>query len=263
MKANTKILGCIADPIDHVKAPTLFTEMFQRQKINAVMIPINVSSDNLENFFSGISSVKNFVGMTVTIPHKTNVLKYCDHIEKEAIDSQSVNWIKIENKKLIGTNFDGIGFVHGLKNKNLIVENKDFAIFGIGGAGISICFSLLRNNAKRLKLINRDTHKLNLLANKLKDLKSGTEILVDDIKDYDISECDYVINATSLGLKDNKDLIFDVKKTNTNCTIIDIVMDPEKTILIKEAIKYKRNYHLGKNMLVSQVKLAGNFFNLW
>ena len=263
MKADTKIFGCIADPINHVKAPTLFTKIFQEQNVNAIMIPINVNSANLENFFLGIRSVKNFIGMTVTIPHKTDVLKYCDHLEKEAIDTQSVNWIKIENEKLIGTNFDGIGFVNGLKNKNLIVENKDFAIFGIGGAGISICFSLLRNNAKRLKLINRDTHKLNLLANKLKDLKSGTEILVDDIKDYDISECDYVINATSLGLKDNKDLIFDVKKTNTNCTIIDIVMDPEKTILIKEAIKYKRNYHLGKNMLVSQVKLAGNFFNLW
>ena len=33
--------------------------------------------------------------------------------------------------------------------------------------------------------------------------------------------------------------------------------------LIKEAKKHKRNYHLGKNMLLSQVKLAGNFFNLW
>ena len=52
MKADTKIFGCIADPINHVKAPTLFTEMFQRKKINAIMIPINVSSDNLENFFS-------------------------------------------------------------------------------------------------------------------------------------------------------------------------------------------------------------------
>ena len=82
------------------------------------MIPINVSSDNLENFFfSGIKSFKNFVGMTVTIPHKTNVLKYCDHLENEAIDTQSVNWIKIENEKLIGTNFDGIGFVNGLKQK--------------------------------------------------------------------------------------------------------------------------------------------------
>ena len=263
MKANTKIFGCIADPINHAKAPTLFTKIFQEQKVNAIMIPINVSSDNLENFFFGIKSIKNFAGMTVTIPHKTNVLKYCDHLENEAMDTQSVNWIKIENKKLIGTNFDGIGFVNGLKNKNLIVENKDFAIFGIGGAGKSICYSLIRAKARRLKLINRDANKLNLLVNKFKYLKSNTEILIDDFRDYDISEYDYVINATSLGLKDNKDLIFDVKKTRTNCTIIDIVMDPEETILIKEAIKYKRNYHLGKNMLVSQIKLAGNFFNLW
>ena len=263
MKANTLIFGCIADPINHVKAPALFTNMFQRQKINAIMIPINVGRDDLEYFFSGIRSIKNFVGLTVTIPHKTNVLKYCDYLEKEAIDTQSVNWIKIENKRLIGTNFDGLGFVNGLKNKNLIIENKDFAIFGIGGAGVSICYSLIKNKAKRLKLINRDTKKLNVLANKLKELKSDTEILIDDILEYDISKYDYVINATTLGLKDNKDLIFDVKKTKTDCTIVDIVMDPEETILIKDAIKHKRNYHLGKNMLASQIKLAGNFFNLW
>ena len=263
MKANTKIFGCIADPINHVKAPTLFTKLFQEKNVNAVMIPLNVSSENLENFFSGIRSVKNFVGITVTIPHKMNVLKYCDHLEKEAIDTQSVNWIKIENKKLIGTNFDGTGFVQGLNNKSLIIENKDFTIFGIGGAGASICYSLIKAKARKLKLINRDPNKINSLVNKLKNLKSSTEILTDDFRDYDISDYDYVINATSLGLKDNKELIFDVKKTKLDCTIIDIVMDPEETILIKEAIKYNRNYHLGKNMLVSQIKLAGNFFKLW
>ena len=51
MKANTKIFGCIADPINHVKAPTLFTKMFQENKINAIMIPINVSKDDLDFFF--------------------------------------------------------------------------------------------------------------------------------------------------------------------------------------------------------------------
>ena len=65
--------------------------------------------------------------------------------------------------KYIVKYFDGIGFVNGLKNKNLIVENKDFAIFGIGGAGTSICYSLIRAKARRLKLINRNTTKLNLL----------------------------------------------------------------------------------------------------
>ena len=74
-----------------------------------------------------------------------------------------------------------------------------------------------------------------------------------------VPKCD-VSQQNNIDLKTNK---IDVKKTRTNCTIIDIVMDPEETILIKEAIKYKRNYHLGKNMLVSQIKLAGNFFNLW
>ena len=44
MNANTKIFGCIADPIDHVKAPTLFTKIFQEQKVNAIMIPINILS---------------------------------------------------------------------------------------------------------------------------------------------------------------------------------------------------------------------------
>ena len=57
--------------------------------------------------------------------------------------------------------------------------------------------------------------------------------------------------------------MLDEKKTKIDCTIVDIIMDPEETILIKEAIKHRRNYHLGKNMLVSQIKLAGNFFNLW
>ena len=58
MKANTKIFGCIADPINHVKAPTLFTKIFQEQKVNAIMIPINVSSENLEFFFLGLRVLK-------------------------------------------------------------------------------------------------------------------------------------------------------------------------------------------------------------
>tara|TARA_S200000501_G_C20808078_1_gene737144 strand:+ start:521 stop:1312 length:792 start_codon:yes stop_codon:yes gene_type:complete len=263
MKASTKIFGCIADPIDHVKAPSLFTQIFKEKNIDAVMIPINVSAINLEQFFSCIKSVNNFSGLTVTIPHKTKVLRYCDLLEKEANDTQSVNWIKIEKNKIIGTNFDGIGFTNGMKSNGFSISNKEFAIFGIGGAGSAICHSLLRNNVKKLKLINRNIEKLNNFVKKLNKLNYKTEILVDDFVNYDISNFDYVINATSLGLKENKDLIFDVKKTKLDATIIDIIMEPEETILIKEAKKYNRNYHLGKNMLSSQVDLAGKFFNLW
>ena len=204
------LAGVIGHPISHSKSPKLHNYWLSKYDINGFYIPFSITTDKLQDSIKSLIAL-GFNGVNVTIPHKTNVLKYCDHLENEAIDTQSVNWIKIENEKLIGTNFDGIGFVNGLKNKNLIVENKDFAIFGIGGAGTSICYSLIRAKARRLKLINRDANKLNLLVNKFKNLKSNTEILIDDFRDYDISEYDYVINATSLGLKDNKDLIFDVK----------------------------------------------------
>ncbi len=263
MNANTIIFGCVADPIEHVKAPTLFTKIFKEKNINAVMIPIHVKPEHLDKLFLCLKNFKNFKGLTVTIPHKTNVLKYCDHLEQEATDTQSVNWIKFENNKIIGTNFDGIGFVKGLKSEGHIIENKDFVVFGIGGAGASICYSLLRNNVKKLKLINRNQEKLNNFISKINKLNLNTKVLSDNFFDYDILNFDYVINATSLGLKDNKNLVFDVRKTKNSATIIDIIMEPKETVLIKEAKKHNRKFHLGENMLESQIELAGNFFNLW
>ena len=41
---STKIYGCIADPIEHVRAPSIFTSMFRQRKIDAVMIPIHAVS---------------------------------------------------------------------------------------------------------------------------------------------------------------------------------------------------------------------------
>lgn len=263
MRADTKIFGCMADPIDHVKAPSIFSKYFKNHNINAVMIPINVKSQNLESFFNGIIKIKNFYGLTVTIPHKTKVLNFCNNLQDEAIETNAVNWIKIEGDKLIGANFDGIGFVEGLKKDKLILREKSFCVFGIGGAGLAICNSLLKENISKLKIINRNIKKSESLKEELTKRYIKSNIVLDDFYNNDISDYDYVINATSLGLKDNKERAFDVKKTKKDAIIVDIIMDPEETILIKEAIKNGRRFHVGKNMLESQIKLAGNFFNLW
>ena len=125
MLGTTKIYGCIADPIDHVKAPTLFTSIFKSKNIDAVMIPLHVSSMNLDNLIETLKSINNFQGMTVTIPHKSAVVKLCNFLDPEAEITQAVNWIKFDdNRKLIGNNFDGKGFVNGFLNKNYIFVNK-------------------------------------------------------------------------------------------------------------------------------------------
>lgn len=61
MLGTTKIYGCIADPIDHVKAPTIFTSIFKSKNIDAVMIPLKVSSNDLTNLIQTLKKLITFM----------------------------------------------------------------------------------------------------------------------------------------------------------------------------------------------------------
>ena len=265
MLGTTKIYGCLADPIDHVKAPTIFTSIFKEKNIDAVMVPIHVNKDNLEIVINTLKNIKNFKGMTVTIPHKTNVASLCDHLEQDAEFTQSVNWIKFDkDRKLIGNNFDGQGFVEGFKSQKFSIKNKKICLFGAGGAGVSIACSLAKEQMKSLKIINRNFNKAKELMIKINAIDKDLCVEVVNHKDqYLLSDCDIIINATSLGLHKNDNLPFDVSKTSPETVIADIIMQPLETELLKKAKKLGRSVHYGKYMIESQIDLVGNFLDLW
>ena len=265
MLGSTKIYGCLADPIDHVKAPTIFSSIFKEKNIDAVMIPIHVNKDNLENVINTLKKIKNFQGMTVTIPHKTSITKLCDYLEQDAEFTQSVNWIKFDkDRKLIANNFDGQGFVNGFLTQNFSIKNKNVCIFGAGGAAVSIACSLASQNIKSLKIINRNVQKANELMKKVKVINKNLSVEVDKYENnFSLYDCNIIINATSLGLHKNDKLPFDVSKTSPDAVIADIIMQPLETDLLKKALDLGRSVHYGKYMIESQIDLAGNFLNLW
>ena len=264
MLATTKIYGCIADPIDHVKAPTLFTSIFKTKNIDAVMIPLHVSSINLDNLIETLKSINNFQGMTVTIPHKSAVVKLCNFLDPEAETTKAVNWIKFDdNRKLIGNNFDGKGFVNGFLNKNYTFVNKIVCLFGAGGAAVAIACSLANEGIKELKLVNRDVNKATELKKRLNIINKNLKISIFFTYDYIINDCDIIINATSLGLNKKDKLPFEINSSPINCIIADIIMQPEETELLKQAKSIGRPIHYGKDMIESQIDLVGSFLNLW
>ena len=264
MLGTTKIYGCIADPIHHVKAPTIFTSIFKSKNIDAVMIPLHVSSSNLDNLVETLKSLNNFKGLTVTIPHKSAVAKLCDFLDSEAETTQAVNWMKFDNnRKLIGNNFDGKGFVNGFFSQSYTFTDKIVCLFGAGGAAVAIGCSLAYEGIKELKLVNRDVNKANELKKRINIINKNLKISIFFTYDYNISDCDIIINATSLGLKQNDNLPFDVTKSPSNCIIADIIMQPEETELLKQAKLIGRPIHFGKYMIESQIDLVGNFLNLW
>ena len=265
MLGSTKIYGCIADPIDHVKAPTIFTSIFKEKNIDAVLVPIHANESDLKDVINSLKLIKNFEGLTVTIPHKKSVAKLCDYLEPDAEFTQSVNWIKFDKeRRLIGNNFDGQGFITGFKSQNYLLKNKNVCLFGAGGAAFSIGCSLAKEQIKSLKIINRNFDKAKELMSKVKTIDKTLSVeIIDYQNNYPLSDCDIIINATSLGLLKNDKLPFDVNKSLPEAIIADIIMQPCETELLKKAKKLGRSIHYGKYMIESQIDLAGSFLNLW
>ena len=101
----------------------------------------------------------------------------------------------------------------------------------------------------------------------MKKIKTLDKVLIVEVfnpdNNYSLSDCDIIINATSLGLSENDKLPFEVKKSSHNCVVADIIMQPSETELLKQAKILGRSIHYGKYMIESQIDLAGNFLELW
>ncbi len=228
------------------------------------MIPMHVSSNNLERVIRTLKSINNFHGMTITIPHKSEIVKFCDFLEPDAQLTQAVNWIKFDkDRNLIGNNFDGKGFVNGFIGQNNMLANKTVSIFGAGGAAIAIACSIAKENIKEIKLINRNINKAYDIQKKINIINSNIITKVFSTNNYTINDSDIVINATSLGLQKGDNVPFDVKDCSDKAIIADIIMQPAETKLLKQAKSLGRPVHYGKNMIDSQINLVGSFLDLW
>lgn len=256
INAKTKLFGVLADPIDHVRAPDIYNERWIYNKKNQLMIPIHVKQENLQSTIEGLRSLSNFYGFCVTIPHKVDVARYCDMLLPNAEMIGAVNVAYFNKKReLIGNNFDGDGFISGLKAQGYDVKGKRIFLAGAGGASRAIAFSLAKNKVSSIYVVNRTDKTANDLCTSV--LKWYPDLNIKICKDF--SDCNILINTTSLGLKNSDELPFDVDKSSSSSLIVDIIMKPEMTRLLKKAKLINRKFHLGKYMLDYQIELMEKF----
>ena len=111
---TTRLFGCIASPTDHVRAPMIFNRIFAERNIDAVMVPVDISAEQLSEGIKGLKKLGNFKGAAVTIPHKLNLAALCDELGPGARAAAAVNAVRFaDDERLLGDNFDGHGFVAG------------------------------------------------------------------------------------------------------------------------------------------------------
>ena len=109
-----------------------------------------------------------------------------------------------------------------------------------------------------LHITNRNLARAEELADIIRR-SSGFSSVEAAPSDADRSTFDIIINATSLGLKDDDPLPFSLDGLSPDCLICDIIMVPERTRLLVSAEAAGFAIHYGKHMFDYQMRLIGKF----
>tara|TARA_B100000035_G_C20928648_1_gene521996 strand:- start:92 stop:886 length:795 start_codon:yes stop_codon:yes gene_type:complete len=241
----------IGNPIEHSLSPELHNFWIKENNLDAIYEKQKLNEDAFVNLFDEIKK-KNISGVNVTVPFKRSVISYLDHLSFESESTQSVNTIYLENNKLVGHNTDIEGFERSIQDLKLDIKNKKVLILGAGGVVPSIIFALNKMKVSEIIICNRTRSK----AENLKDLFKNIKI----IEWGEIPEFDIIINATSIGLKNEDKINLDISKIGKNKFFYDIIYKPNETNFLKVGKELGNRTQNGKLMFIYQ---ALGSFKLW
>ena len=125
------------------------THSFSKKYFTEKFINENISDAEFLNFeVKEIADVgKIFLdhpqlkGLSITIPHKKNIIQYTDEFSDVVRDTGACNCLKITSEKKTGFNTDVVGFEKSF-SKNLLPHHNKALILGTGGAAVAVEYVL-------------------------------------------------------------------------------------------------------------------------
>ena len=241
----------IGNPIEHSLSPKLHNFWLKVNSLDAIYEKKKINENELADLILEIKK-KNIHGINVTVPFKKAVIPYLDKLTFESESTQSVNTIHLEDDKLVGHNTDIEGFERSIKDLKLNLINKKALVIGAGGVVPSIIFALNKMKVSEVIISNRTKSK----AESLKDLFKNIKI----VEWGEIPEFDMIINATSVGLKNDDKINLDISKVGKNKFFYDVIYKPSETNFLKVGKKLGNRTENGKMMFIYQAQGA---FKIW
>jgi len=241
----------IGNPIEHSLSPKLHNYWLKKNNIEADYEKKRLDENELKNIISKVKEGK-IHGINVTVPYKKVIIQFLDELSTEAKDTQSVNTIYFQNGITIGHNTDIAGFELAIKYAKYDIFNKKVFILGAGGVAPSIIYSLKKMKASKITLSNRTKEKAENLKKLFKDI---------EIVDWgETVNFDMIINATSIGLKNEDGIKFDYSAAGPDKFFYDVIYNPKETIFLKKAKLFGNRTENGKMMFLYQAHQA---FTIW
>jgi shikimate dehydrogenase len=249
----SKLVGSFATPAAENPTVAMIEAAFVHHGIDARYINCEVAPADLGDAVRGAKAM-GWLGFNCSIPHKVAVIGHLDALGESAATIGAVNCVVKRGGRLIGENTDGKGFVESLRT---LVDpaGKALVLFGAGGAARAIAVESALAGARTITIVNRDRARGAELVALINDRTPARAELVVWDRPYRAPEAaDILVNATSIGLYPDIDgrLALDMASLRPAMIVADVIPNPPRTLLIREAQALGCRTLDGLGMLVNQ-----------
>lgn len=258
VSGDTRVFAIIGDPIAQAKSPMLFNRLFAEIGANAILVPMQVPASHLQAAIAGLKAVANLDGIVVTVPHKVTITEAVDELGPNAQRVGAVNCMRrLHDGRWGGEMYDGDGFVSGLRREGM--EPAGWRVFqaGCGGAGKAVAHALALAGVAALDLLDVKEALQRSLVAELQGLYPQIEVKA---AARPSQEHELLINATPCGMAAGDPQPFELEASRAEAVVADLIMKPERTLLLCAAERRGHRIHLGRHLLESQARLVARYF---
>jgi shikimate dehydrogenase len=191
-------LGVIGDPVAHSLSPALHQPALDQLGIPAVYERWHTTAADLVGRVEGLRDA-DFLGASVTVPHKIRVKDLLDEVSPAARRAGAVNTIVNRGGTLFGDNTDIYGFSVSVSDGLGGHPPQVAVVLGAGGAARAVVLALEAAGAGEIVVSNRDADRAVRLAWELDPAPVRPMRLDEEFLARELPRADVLVNATSLG----------------------------------------------------------------
>jgi len=256
---ETEIFGLVSDPVMHSLSPLIHNSSFREMGLNKVYLPFRVSSDDLSTFIDRATEI-GIHGLSVSIPHKVNVIQKLTQLDPAVEMINACNTIILDGLNRFGYNTDYLAAILSIETsmgwrpgQPSPLDGKTAMVLGAGGAGKAIAFGLIEKGV-RVTVTDVNDELAESLARQLQ-----CDFCTWDTRGSYLVQI--LANCTPVGMFPNvNETPMDRSSLRGGMYVFDAVYNPETTMLLRQAREKGCHIISGVEMFVGQACLQFKLF---
>ena len=249
------LAGVMGWPVMHSRSPLLHNFWFKQHGLAGTYVPLAIEPRGLAAALRALHPL-GFAGVNLTIPHKQHAMTLVDEVDTVAVRIGAISCVVVRpDGTLFGSNNDCYGFIHNLKQEQpgWRAGAGPIVVLGAGGGARAVCYGLLQEGAREIRLVNRTLARAKGIAAEFGDV---IEALSWEERHDALEGAAMVVNATSQGMSGQPALDIRLDQLPKGALAADIIYVPLETPFLAAARMRGNRTVNGLGMLLHQGRPA-------